>query len=248
MLRTHCQTSGVSLTEQDPYNNVVRTTIEAMAAVLGGTQSLHTNSFDEALGLPTDFSSRIARNTQLIIQEETGIPKVVDPLGGSYYVEALTQALADRAWTIIEEVEALGGMTKAVASGHAEAADRGGGRPPAGPRRPRRGGHRRREQVPLRRSRRTSTCSTSTTPRCGSSRSPASSRSAPRATQAACDDALRRLRDGAAGDGNLLALCIEAARARATVGEMSDAMEAVFGRHKAEIRSITGVYGSGVRG
>ena len=117
MLRTHCQTSGVSLTEQDPYNNVVRTTIEAMAAVLGGTQSLHTNSFDEALGLPTDFSARIARNTQLIIQEETGIPKVVDPLGGSYYVEALTQALADRAWTIIEEVEALGGMTKAVESG-----------------------------------------------------------------------------------------------------------------------------------
>ena len=154
MLRTHCQTSGVSLTEQDPYNNIVRTTIEALAAVLGGTQSLHTNSFDEALGLPTDFSSRIARNTQLVIQEETGIPKVVDPLGGSYYVEALTQALADRAWTIVEEVEALGGMTKAVASGHAEAPDRGGGRPPAGPRRPRRRGHRGREQVPQRRSRR----------------------------------------------------------------------------------------------
>src|SRR5687767_8803298 len=117
MLRTHCQTSGVSLTEQDPYNNVVRTAFEAIAAVLGGTQSLHTNSFDEALGLPTDFSARIARNTQLIIQEETGIPKVVDPLGGSYYVEALTQALADRAWSIIEEVEDLGGMTKAVDSG-----------------------------------------------------------------------------------------------------------------------------------
>jgi methylmalonyl-CoA mutase len=117
MLRTHCQTSGVSLTEQDPYNNVVRTAVEAMAAVLGGTQSLHTNSFDDALGLPTDFSARIARNTQLIIQEETGIPKVVDPLGGSYYVEALTHALADRAWAIVEEVEALGGMTKAVASG-----------------------------------------------------------------------------------------------------------------------------------
>src|SRR5687768_15580998 len=112
MLRTHCQTSGVSLTEQDPYNNVVRTTIEAMAAVLGGTQSLHTNAFDEALGLPTDFSARIARNTQLILAEETGIPHVVDPLGGSYYVEALTQALADRAWGIIEEVEELGGMTK----------------------------------------------------------------------------------------------------------------------------------------
>jgi methylmalonyl-CoA mutase cobalamin-binding domain/chain len=117
MLRTHCQTSGVSLTEQDPYNNVVRTAVEAMAAVLGGTQSLHTNSFDEALGLPTDFSARIARNTQLILAEETGIPKVVDPLAGSYYVEALTNGLAEAAWELIEEVESLGGMTKAVASG-----------------------------------------------------------------------------------------------------------------------------------
>ncbi|HKY66842.1 MAG TPA: methylmalonyl-CoA mutase, partial [Acidimicrobiales bacterium] len=117
MLRTHCQTSGVSLTEQDPYNNVVRTAVEAMAAVLGGTQSLHTNSFDEALGLPTDFSARIARNTQLILAEETGIPKVVDPLAGSYYVEALTDRLATEAWALIEEVEGLGGMTKAVASG-----------------------------------------------------------------------------------------------------------------------------------
>ena len=117
MLRTHCQTSGVSLTEQDPYNNVVRTAYEAMAAVLGGTQSLHTNSFDEALGLPTDFSARIARNTQLILAEETGVTDVVDPLGGSYYVESLTNALADRAWEIITEVEELGGMTRAVASG-----------------------------------------------------------------------------------------------------------------------------------
>src|SRR3954463_15403224 len=117
MLRTHCQTSGVSLTEQDPYNNVVRTTVEAMAAVLGGTQSLHTNAFDEALGLPTDFSARIARNTQLVLQEETGVPHVVDPLGGSYYVEALTNDLAEKAWEIIQEVEALGGMTKAVGSG-----------------------------------------------------------------------------------------------------------------------------------
>src|SRR4029077_20698686 len=114
MLRTHCQTSGVSLTEQDPYNNIVRTAFEAMAAALGGTQSLHTNSFDEALGLPTDFSARIARNTQLVLAEETGVPQVVDPLGGSYYVESLTQALADKAWALIEEVEALGGMTKAV--------------------------------------------------------------------------------------------------------------------------------------
>ena len=247
MLRTHCQTSGVSLTEQDPYNNVVRTTIEAMAAVLGGTQSLHTNSFDEALGLPTDFSSRIARNTQLVIQEETGIPKVVDPLGGSYYVEALTQALADRAWTIIEEVEELGGMTKAVASGMPklrieEAAARRQARVDRGEEvivgvnkyRADEPGHvdvldidntKVREQQVARLEQ-------------------------VRATRdaAACEAALDRLREGAAGDGNLLALCIDAARARATVGEMSDAMEAVFGRHKAEIRSITGVYGSAFDG
>src|SRR5690348_5140828 len=117
MLRTHCQTSGVSLTEQDPWNNIVRTTIEAMAAVLGGTQSLHTNSFDEAIALPTDFSARIARNTQLILAEESGIPNVADPLGGSYFVESLTKQIADAAWALIEEVESLGGMTKAVDSG-----------------------------------------------------------------------------------------------------------------------------------
>ncbi|MEL6795084.1 MAG: methylmalonyl-CoA mutase family protein, partial [Pseudomonadota bacterium] len=117
MLRTHCQTSGVSLQEQDPYNNIVRTAYEAMSAVLGGTQSLHTNSFDEAIALPTDFSARIARNTQLILQNETGVTKVVDPLAGSYYVESLTKELADAAWAIIEEVDEMGGMTKAVASG-----------------------------------------------------------------------------------------------------------------------------------
>src|SRR5687767_3120783 len=117
LLRTHCQTSGVSLTEQDPYNNVVRTTVEALAAVLGGTQSLHTNSFDEAMALPTDFSARIARNTQLVLAEESGITRVADPLGGSYYVEALTAELADRAWALIEEVESVGGMTAAVAEG-----------------------------------------------------------------------------------------------------------------------------------
>src|ERR1700684_2773066 len=117
MLRTHCQTSGVSLTEQDPYNNIVRTAYEALAAVLGGTQSLHTNSFDEAIPPPTESSARIARNTQLILAEETGVPHVIDPLGGSYYVEALTQSLANEAWKLIEEVEALGGMTKAVESG-----------------------------------------------------------------------------------------------------------------------------------
>ena len=247
MLRTHCQTSGVSLTEQDPYNNVVRTTVEAMAAVLGGTQSLHTNSFDEALGLPTEFSSRIARNTQLVIQEETGIPRVVDPLGGSYYVEALTQALADRAWTIIEEVEALGGMTKAVASGMPklrieEAAARRQARVDRGdevivgvnkyrPEDPALvdvldiDNSMVRDQQIARLERIRSTRDAS-----------------------GCEDALRHLREGAAANGNLLALCIDAARARATVGEMSDAMETVFGRHKAEIRSISGVYGSGFEG
>src|SRR4051794_20908336 len=116
-LRTHCQTSGVSLTEQDPYNNIVRTAYEAMAAVLGGTQSLHTNSFDEAIALPSDFAARVARNTQLILAEETGVTHVIDPLGGSYYVEALTQSIANEAWTLIQEVENLGGMTKAVESG-----------------------------------------------------------------------------------------------------------------------------------
>ena len=133
MLRTHCQTSGVSLQEQDPYNNIVRTAYEALAAVLGGTQSLHTNSFDEAIALPTEFSARIARNTQLILQHETGVTKVVDPLAGSYYVESLTAELAESAWALIEEVDALGGMTKAVASRHAEAPDRG--EPPRGARR-----------------------------------------------------------------------------------------------------------------
>ena len=128
-----------SLTEQDPYNNVIRTTIEAMAAVLGGTQSLHTNSFDEAIALPTDFSARIARNTQLVLAEESGITNVADPLGGSYYVEALTQELADKAWALIEEVEALGGMTKAVAEGMPKRADRGGRRRPRRAGRPRRG-------------------------------------------------------------------------------------------------------------
>ncbi len=247
MLRTHCQTSGVSLTEQDPYNNIVRTTVEAMAAVLGGTQSLHTNSFDEALGLPTDFSARIARNTQLVLQEETGIPAVVDPLGGSYYVEALTDALAAKAWSIIEEVESLGGMTKAVESGMPklrieEAAARRQARIDRGDEvivgvnryEPSDPSHvdvldidntKVREQQVAR-----------------------LAQVRAERDQAACDEALRRLKEGAAGEGNLLALCIDAARARATVGEMSDAMEEVFGRHKAEVRSISGVYGSAYEG
>ena len=150
MLRTHCQTSGVSLTEQDPYNNIVRTTIEALAAVLGGTQSLHTNSFDEAIALPSEFAARVARNTQLILAEETGITKVVDPLGGSYYVEALTASLANEAWKLIEEVEALGRHDQSRRVGHAQAAHRGGGGTQAGRHRPRRGGHRRGQQVPPR--------------------------------------------------------------------------------------------------
>ncbi|MEJ5254326.1 MAG: methylmalonyl-CoA mutase [Acidimicrobiales bacterium] len=246
MLRTHCQTSGVSLTEQDPYNNVVRTAFEALAAVLGGTQSLHTNSFDEALGLPTDFSARIARNTQLILAEETGITHVVDPLGGSYYVEALTNALAERAWSIIEEVEALGGMTKAVASGMPklrieESAARRQARVDRGedvivgvnkyvP-----------DDVEL-----VDVLDIDNT-KVREQQIARLRRVRAERDAAACEAALRRLTEGAAGDANLLELAIDAARARATVGEISDAMEAVFGRHRAEIRSISGVYGSAYR-
>jgi methylmalonyl-CoA mutase len=247
MLRTHCQTSGVSLTEQDPYNNIVRTTIEALAAVLGGTQSLHTNSFDEALGLPTDFSARIARNTQLILAEETGVPNVIDPLGGSYYVEKLTSDLAERAWSIIEEVEALGGMTKAVESGMPklrieEAAAR--------------------RQARIDRGEETIVGVNKYRPdnaemvdvldidntRVREQQIALLERIRAERDDNACRAALDRLRDGAAGDGNLLALCIDAARARATVGEMSQAMEDVFGRHRAEIRSISGVYGGAFEG
>ncbi|MGH9276170.1 MAG: methylmalonyl-CoA mutase family protein, partial [Acidimicrobiales bacterium] len=247
MLRTHCQTSGVSLTEQDPYNNVVRTTVEALAAVLGGTQSLHTNSFDEALGLPTDFSARIARNTQLIIQEETGVPAVVDPLGGSYYVEALTKDLADRAWTIIEEVEALGGMTKAVASGMPklrieEAAARRQARVDRG-QEVIVGVNKYRAEHPDH----VDVLDIDNT-KVREGQVALLEKIRAERDNAACQQALDALRDGAAGDGNLLALCIDAARARATVGEMSDAMEAVFGRHKAEIRSISGVYGAAYEG
>ncbi len=244
MLRTHCQTSGVSLTEQDPYNNVVRTAYEALAAVLGGTQSLHTNSFDEALGLPTDFSARIARNTQLIVAEETGIPKVVDPLAGSYYVEWLTDTLAERAWALIEEVESLGGMTKAVASGMPklrieESAARRQARVDRGeevivgvnkyqPSDPDHVDVLAIDNSEVRRS------------QIARLEKVRASRDAP-----ACEAALARLTEGARGNANLLALSIEAARARATVGEISEALEKAFGgRHKAEIRSIHGVYGA----
>jgi methylmalonyl-CoA mutase len=247
MLRTHCQTSGVSLTEQDPYNNVVRTAFEALAAVLGGTQSLHTNALDEAIALPSESSARIARNTQLILAEETGVTRVVDPLGGSYYVEALTHALAHHAWSLIEEVEALGGMTRAVEAGMPklrieEAAarrqarvDRGEEvvvgvnkyRAPAEPAPEIRevDNTRVREQQIARLA------------RVRAGRDPGRA--------AAALEALTR---GAAGGDNLLALCIEAARARATVGEMSAAMEQVFTRHRAEIRSISGVYGAAYEG
>jgi methylmalonyl-CoA mutase len=247
MLRTHCQTSGVSLTEQDPYNNIVRTAYEALAAVLGGTQSLHTNSFDEAIALPSDFAAHVARNTQLILAEETGISHVIDPLGGSYYVEALTQSLANEAWKLIEEVEQLGGMTKAVDSGMPklrieESAARRQARIDRG------------EEVIV-----------------GANKyrleneQPVDVREIDNTevrrqqiarierTKASRDEsrtkaALDALSNAAAGDGNLLELSIEATRSRATVGEISDALEKVFGRYRANIRTISGVYGGAYAG
>jgi methylmalonyl-CoA mutase len=240
MLRTHCQTSGVSLTEQDPYNNVVRTAVEAMAAVLGGTQSLHTNAFDEALGLPTEFSARIARNTQLILAEESGITHVVDPLGGSYYVEALTDALVTDAWKLIEEVEGLGGMTKAVESGMPKLAiERSAAERQA-----------RVDQghdvvvgvnkyVPEDVELVDVLSIDNTAVREGQIAKLAKVRA--NRDEPACQAALAALTEGARGDANLLALAIEAARARATVGEISSAMEEVFGRHRADTRTLSGV-------
>ena len=247
MLRTHCQTSGVSLQEQDPYNNVVRTAYEAMSAVLGGTQSLHTNALDEAIALPTEFSARIARNTQLILQEETGVSNVVDPLAGSYYVESLTSELADAAWNIIQEIDEMGGMTKAVASGipklrieesaakRQAMVDRG-------------------EEVIV-----------------GVNKYQLESQdeinirdiddSAVRDTQISrlndikknrntkrCSDALKKLERVAKNGGNLLNAAVEAARERATVGEISMAMEKEFGRHRAEVKTLSGVYGAAYDG
>ena len=241
MLRTHCQTSGVSLTALDPYNNVIRTTIEALAAVLGGTQSLHTNAFDEALGLPTDFSARIARNTQLVIQEETGVPHVIDPLGGSYYVEALTNDLAEKAWAIVEEIEELGGMTKAVASGmpklrieesaagRQSRIDRGQdvvvGVNKYKVENP--------EMVDILDIDNASVLAQQVAKLV---------RIRAERDDTTVEAALAALTNGARSDGNLLALCIDAARARATVGEMSDAMEEVFGRHAATVQTGTGTY------
>src|SRR6185369_8256045 len=234
MLRTHCQTSGWSLTEQDPYNNVVRTTIEAMAAVFGGTQSLHTNALDEAIALPTEFSSRIARNTQLIIQEETHITNVVDPWAGSYMMEKLTQDMADKAWEIIEEVDRMGGMTHAVESGwaklkiEASAAEKqaridSGKDVIVGVNKYRSGADEAIDILDI-------------------------DNHAVRENQVRRLAALREKRDGKAvqaalealtrcaksGEGNLLDLSIKAIRARATVGEVSDALEKVWGRHRAD--------------
>jgi methylmalonyl-CoA mutase len=247
MLRTHCQTSGVSLQEQDPYNNVVRTAYEAMAAVLGGTQSLHTNSLDEAVALPSDFASRIARNTQLILQEETGVTRVVDPLAGSYYVEALTAELADKAWALMEEVEALGGMTKAVASGmpklriEESAARRQamvdrGEEVVVGVNK-----YRLAEEAELDiRSIDNAAVRDAQVARLKAVRA--------RRDGVACAAALAALTQAARDGGNLLAAAVTAARARATVGEISDAMEAVFGRHAAEVQTLRGVYAAASEG
>lgn len=247
MLRTHCQTSGVSLTEKDPYNNVIRTTLEALAAVLGGTQSLHTNALDEAIALPTDFSARIARNTQLVIQEESGITNVIDPLGGSYYVETLTHSLASEAWKLIQEVEELGGMTKAVESGMPklkieEAAARKQARIDRG------------EEVVVGVNKyKTDKEEPIEILDIDNAKVLKSQVEHLKKLRASRDDAkvkaeLEAITKGAEGNGNMLALAVDAARARATVGEISDAMEKVFGRHKAEVKSVSGVYSQAYEG
>jgi len=248
MLRTHSQTSGWSLTEQDPYNNVVRTTIEAMAAVFGGTQSLHTNALDEAIALPTEFSARIARNTQIIIQEETHICNVVDPWAGSYMMETLTQEMADKAWALIEEIEKMGGMTRAVESGWAKlqvekcAAEKqaridSGKDVIVGVNKYKLA---KQDAVDIldidNTAVRESQIARLKQVRAG--------RDAARVQ--ACLDALTRCAE--TGEGNLLALSIDAVRARATVGEVSDALEKVWGRHRANPQTVSGVYGGVVEG
>lgn len=242
MLRTHCQTSGVSLTEQDPNNNVMRTTIEAMAAMLGGTQSLHTNALDEAIALPTDFSARIARNTQIVLQEETGMTKVVDPLGGSYYVESLTQSLVDGAWTLIERIQAEGGMAKAVAAGWPKAMieEAAAGRQA----RVDRGEdvivgvnkYKLAEQDAIE-----ILDVDNVAVRAGQVERIARVKAT--RDEDACRAALDALREGAKGSENLLALAVECARARATLGEISSAMEDVFGRYGTQPTPVSGVYG-----
>ncbi|WAC24372.1 methylmalonyl-CoA mutase [Blastomonas sp. SL216] len=241
MLRTHCQTSGVSLTEQDPYNNVIRTTIEAMAAMLGGTQSLHTNALDEAIALPTDFSARIARNTQIVIQEETGMTKVVDPLGGSYYIESLTQELVDKAWEIIERVESEGGMAKAVAAGWPKAMieEAAAGRQARVDR-----GDDVIVGVNKYRLANEDLLETLEVDNAKVREGQIARINAVKASRnaAACQAALDALREGAKGNGNLLALAVDAARARATLGEISQAMEDVFGRYATRPTPVKGVY------
>ena len=248
MLRTHCQTSGVSLQEQDPYNNVVRTAYEAMSAVLGGTQSLHTNAFDEAIALPTEFSARIARNTQLILQNETKVTKVVDPLAGSYYVEKLTNDLAEEAWKIITEIDEMGGMTKAVASGmpklrieeaaarYQASVDRGD-EVIVGVNKFR---LEKEDEIDI---------LEIDNQKVRESQIARIERTRAERDQAACDKALGELEQAAAsGQGNLLRFAVEAARARATVGEISMAMEKAFGRHRAEVKTLAGVYGAAYEG
>ena len=247
MLRTHCQTSGVSLQEQDPYNNVVRTAYEAMAAVLGGTQSLHTNALDEAIALPTEFAARIARNTQLILQEETGVTNVVDPLAGSYYVESLTHELADAAWKLMEEVEDMGGMTKAVASGMPKlrieetAATRQaqidrGDEVIVGVNKYR---LEKEDEIDILDVDNVAVREAQVA-RLQSIRSTRDEG----ACQAALAEVTRRANEG----GNLLEAAVEAARARASVGEISMAMEDSFGRHRAEVKTLAGVYGAAYEG
>lgn len=250
-LRTHCQTSGWSLTEQDPFNNVARTTIEAMAAVLGHTQSLHTNSLDEAIALPTDFSARIARNTQLYLQHETDVCRVVDPWGGSYYVEYLTKELAEKAWALIEEVETMGGMTKAIEAGLPkmrieEAAARKQARIDSGKDtivgvnkfRPD-------SEKPLELlevdNKAVREAQIARLQQIKTDRNPETVKQALDALTKACTQS-----GGMEYTTNLLACAVDAARVRATLGEISDAMEKVFGRYKAVIRSISGVYSAEV--
>ncbi|RJL06747.1 methylmalonyl-CoA mutase [Paracoccus aestuarii] len=247
MLRTHCQTSGVSLQEQDPYNNVIRTAYEAMSAALGGTQSLHTNALDEAIALPTDFSARIARNTQLILQEETGITHVVDPLAGSYYIESLTAELADKAWALIEEVEEMGGMTKAVASGmpklrieetaaRRQALIDRGEDVIVGVNK-----YRKDREDPI-------DILDIDNVAVRDSQIARLQRIRETRDEDACKAALTEITRRAREGGNLLEAAVEAARARATVGEISMAMEDEFGRHRAEVRTLAGVYGAAYEG
>ncbi len=241
MLRTHCQTSGVSLTEQDPYNNVIRTTIEAMAAMLGGTQSLHTNALDEAIALPTDFSARIARNTQIVIQEETGMCNVVDPLGGSYYIESLTQELVDKAWEIIERVESEGGMAKAVAAGWPKAMieEAAAGRQARVDRAEDVVVGVNKYRLPSEDHLDTLDVDNAKVREGQITRIKAVKASR---DEAACQGALKALTEGAKAGGNLLELAVVAARARATLGEISSAMEEVFGRYGTTPTPVKGVY------